>query len=117
MDESKKRDLLAAGIDVDGALARLMGNETLFLRLLQKFLADKNYAKLVNALETGDAEAALAASHTLKGVCGNLSMTALFDLLTRQVAALRAGQWQEAVDMLAQIAPAYERVSGAIRGL
>ena len=116
MDESKKRDLLAAGIDVDGALARLMGNETLFLRLLQKFLADKNYAKLVNALETGDAEAALAASHTLKGVCGNLSMTALFDLLTR-VAALRAGEWQEAVDMLAQIAPAYERVSGAIRGL
>ena len=107
----------AAGVNVDEALARLMGNETLFLRLLQKFLADKNYAKLVNALETGDAEAALAASHTLKGVCGNLSMTALFDLLTRQVAALRAGQWQEAVDMLAQIAPAYERVSGAIRGL
>ena len=47
-------------------------------------------------MATGDKDAALAASHTLKGVCGNLSMTALFDLLTRQVAAFRAGDWEGA---------------------
>lgn len=116
MDEAKKRILSEAGVDVDGALARLMGNEALLVRLLKKFPEDQNYAKLVSAMERGDAEAALAASHTLKGVCGNLSMTALFDLFARQVAALRAGQWQEAADMLAQIGPAYEKTVAAIRG-
>ena len=42
-------------------------------------------------------------------------MAALFDLLTRQVAAFRAGDWEGAVALLSEIAPAYERVTSAIR--
>ena len=104
-----------AGVDVAQALERMMGSEALLMRLLKKFLDDANYAKLQDAVARSDAEAALAASHTLKGVCGNLSMAALFDLLTRQVAAFRAGDWEGAVALLAEITPAYARVTGAIR--
>ena len=107
--------LVDAGIDVDEALSRMMGSEALLLRLLRKFLDDTNYEKLRAAVAAGDGEAALAASHTLKGVCGNLSMTALFGLLTRQVAAFRAGDWQGAAALLDEIGPAYARAANAIR--
>ena len=115
MDEARRQALGAAGIDVEAALARMMGSEALLVRLLKKFLEDANFDKLQAAVATGDKDAALAASHTLKGVCGNLSMTALFDLLTRQVAAFRAGDWEGAVALLEQIDQAYARVTAAIR--
>ena len=115
MDEARKQALRAAGIDVEAALARMMGSEALLARLLKKFLDDANCEKLHSAISAGDREAALAASHTHKGVCGNLSMTALFDLLTRQVAAFRAGDWEGAVALLEQIDQAYARVTAAIR--
>ena len=37
MDEAKKRRLVEAGVDVDGALARLMQNAGLLTRLLRAF--------------------------------------------------------------------------------
>ena len=115
MDEARKQALIAADINVDEALSRMMGSEALLMRLLKKFLDDANYAKLLDAVARSDAETALTASHTLKGVCGNLSMTALFDLLTHQVAAFRAGDREGAAALLEEIAPAYARVVDAIR--
>ena len=78
-----------AGVDVAQALERMMGSEALFSRLMGKFLEDPNYAALCAALERADTAGATAAAHTLKGICGNLSMTALLQLFTRQVEALR----------------------------
>ena len=46
MDTVKKEQLTGAGIDVDGALERLMGSETLLERFLIKFLSDPNFEKL-----------------------------------------------------------------------
>lgn len=117
MDEAKKQALVRAGIDVDAALARMMGSEALFMRLIRKFPDDENHAQLCAAMERGDAQAALSASHTLKGVCGNLSMTGLFGLFERQVAALRAGDVAQAQALMEQIEPAYEAVCESIRGL
>ena len=78
MDEAKKQALVRAGIDVDAALARMMGSEALFMRLIRKFPDDENHAQLCAAMERGDAQAALSASHTLKGVCQNLGFTNLY---------------------------------------
>ena len=116
MEMNKRERLLAAGIDLDSALERMMGNEALLERFLNRFLEDPNYGLLTAAVEAGDAEGALTASHTLKGVCGNLSMQRLFDLLTRQVAALRAGDFAAAREMMPQISQAYAEVTDAIRG-
>ena len=73
MSPEKRERLVSAGIDVDEALSRFLDNESLFERFLNKFLEDRNYLKLGEAIASGDNEAALAASHTLKGLCSNLS--------------------------------------------
>ena len=115
MDAWKKEALIEAGIDVDDVLGRFMGNEALLSRFLKKFLDDANYGKLLQAITERDADAAVAASHTLKGVCGNLSMTGLYDLLTRQVAALRDGNWDAAAGLMPEISQAYETIVLAIQ--
>lgn len=110
MDAQKKQALQGAGVDVDGALERFGGNEALLERFLNKFPADPNRAALAHALETEDWDAALAASHSLKGVCGNLSFTQLHQLLTRQVAALRAADYAAARDLMPAIEQGCQRI-------
>ena len=115
MRETRRAALAAAGIDVDEALERMMGSEALLERLLGKFPADENYGKLCRALDQGDREAAVAASHALKGVCGNLSMTVLYDLFTRQVALLRQPDTAGAAALMPAIEAAYQKAAAAIR--
>ena len=67
------------------------------------------------AQAAGDREGAVTASHSLKGVCGNLSMTELFDLLTRQVGLLRAEDWAGAMALMPGVDRAYEETCRAIR--
>ena len=116
MKEARRAQLEAAGIQVGEALERMMGSEALLERMMGKFLDDPQYPALRAALEAGDVERAVSAAHTLKGVCGNLSMTGLYGLFTRQVDALRAGELAEAERLMEEIAPAYAAVTAAIRG-
>lgn len=64
MTDENKRRLMEAGIDVDDALARLMQNEGLFLRLLRAFLQDGNFARLQEALAKGDVSGAFTGGRT-----------------------------------------------------
>ena len=89
MINGKKEILTAAGIQADEALERLMGSEALLERFLKKFLQDKSYEELVSAIEGQELERAFRAAHTLKGVCGNLSLNRLGDLVKEQVELLR----------------------------
>ena len=116
MTSARRAALEAAGIDVGEALERMMGSEALLERLLGRFLEDGSFSALGAALERGDQEGAVTAAHTLKGVCGNLSMTALFGLFTSQVAALREGDLAGAGRLMEEIGPAYSAVTAAIRG-
>ena len=116
MEQEKKVRLQAAGMDVDRALERLVGNETLLERFLQKFLESPYLDELTAAIQDGDVSAAADASHALKGVSGNLSMITLFELLTTQLAAFRAEKWQKAVSMMPEITCIYEKLVQAIKG-
>lgn len=89
-----------AGNDVDGAIARFMGNEAMYIKFLGKLPQDDSFDKLTAALEQQDIEEGFAASHTLKGVLGNLGLTTLARLNTPIVETLRAGKMpaQEDVD-------------------
>lgn len=83
--------LRAAGNDVDGAIARFMGNQDMYVKFLGKLANDDSFDKLNAALASGDTKEGFAASHTLKGVLGNLGLTKLLDLNTPIVESLRAG--------------------------
>ena len=114
MDAQVKETLAGGGIDVDAMLERCMGSEAIMGKLLRKFPVDVTYARLEKAFAAGDGQAALEASHTLKGVCGNLSITGLFNLLDRQVHALREGDAQRAEAMMSDISLAYTAAVQAI---
>lgn len=75
--------LKQVGINTDSAVERFIGNESLYARMLKKFLDDKTFEKLAAAVAEGSGQEALEASHTLKGVCGNLSIDSLFSLFCR----------------------------------
>ena len=82
------------GIDVPAALARMVGNRQLFIKLLTAFT--RNYLRvdqqIREAINQGDLDLALRITHTLKGVAGNLSATDIFKLAQDLESALRQDQ-------------------------
>ncbi|MDO5147154.1 MAG: hypothetical protein Q4D60_09135 [Eubacteriales bacterium] len=110
-----RRKLTLAGIDLKSMLERFMGNEDLVSRFLIKFAEDDNYDKLLEAMNAHEKEDAVVASHTLKGICGNLSMVRLFDLFSRQVEALREDDWEGAQALMPEIEDNYTLIMRTIR--
>ena len=108
-------DLLKnVGIDAQDAVKRFMGNESLYARMLRKFLDDSNYDNLVRAIGEKSESEALTASHTLKGLCGNLSMNELYRLFSEQVALFRADEWDKACAMMPEISENYAKITDTI---
>lgn len=71
--------LKAFGANTEEGLARCMGNQALYLKLVGVMLADKNFDKLRSAIESGNLGEAFEAAHALKGALGNLALTPLFE--------------------------------------
>lgn len=114
MDDVVERRLTSAGIDVKGALERFMGNEALLVRFLKKFPEDPGCRNLTGAIARADMEGAIAAVHTLKGLCANLSLVTLSNLFARQLELLRAGDLKSAADMMPEVEAAYAQATEAI---
>ncbi len=96
-----------AGIDTDSLLKRLMGNEALVSMFIKKFAEDKTFEELKSAFSEKDVKKAEIKSHTLKGMCGNLSITKLYDLFTEQTNLLRGGEFDKAEGMMTDICDIY----------
>ena len=108
------RDALTqAGIDVDEALERVMGNEMMLERILGMYLNDTHFEQLREAVAANDADGAIAAVHSLKGTSGNLSMKPLFELANKQLALFRTGSWDEAVALMPQLEEAHRAMVAA----
>jgi HPt (histidine-containing phosphotransfer) domain-containing protein len=71
--------LKAFGANTEEGLARCMGNEALYLKLVGVMLADKNFDKLRSAIESWNLDEAFEAAHALKGALGNLALTPLYE--------------------------------------
>lgn len=117
MDEMKRKLLLEAGIDVDEALGRFLGNEALMMKFLLQFPEDQNFSRLRQSVAQGDAAGAFEAAHTLKGVAGNLSMGTLFRQISAQVEDLRAGNVAAAADKMPALEETYSRTLAALQQL
>lgn len=81
------------GVDWESGLKRLMGNESLYRRLLSKFVSGYEDAgtRVREALEAGDREKAHVELHTLKGVAGNLSLIPLAERVLAAEQAVKHG--------------------------
>jgi len=86
---TKEEEYRSAGIEYQEGVGRFVGQAKLYETFLNKFLQDPNYEELKKALQARDCEAAFQASHTLKGVSGNLSLNSLFHAIIPLVDSLR----------------------------
>lgn len=82
-------------IDVDSALSRLGGNNSLYEKLLAKFENNVDIQGFDEAIKAGDFKAAGDIAHTAKGVAGNLSLMAFFDQSVIVMNQLRNEEYDE----------------------
>lgn len=115
MDVQKKANLLAGGINVDAALDRFMGNEAMLLKYLNRFLNEKSYVALSQAIKEDDKEAALSAAHTLKNVCGTIGCEDMSQMVINQELAMRQDNWASAKDMMQPIETAYNEICAVLK--
>ncbi len=78
------------GGSYDEAIGRLRA-ESLVSTFVLRFASDPSIPALFDAWERGDEAAAFESAHAAKGVCQNLSLTALADPATAICEALRPG--------------------------
>lgn len=108
-------ELINAGTDIDSLIKRLGDGEKMIGKLFAIFLKDKSFSDLTAAIAGDDHDKAVAASHTLKGMCGNMSLTELFKLFKEQVNLMRADKWDEAYQMMGNITEKYENAKQKIQ--
>jgi HPt (histidine-containing phosphotransfer) domain-containing protein len=71
--------MAAVYINREEGLKRVMNNKKLYIRLLTKFKTGTNIDELLAFIQAQDYEKAQIAAHTLKGLSGNLALTALYE--------------------------------------
>ena len=74
-----------------GRAKKLLTSEPLVKRFIVMFLEDDSFRTLCTAMEQGCCEEAFRAAHTLKGICGNLSLDRLYDSASQLAELLRPG--------------------------
>lgn len=99
----------AYGADYDTTMARFMGNEKLYIKLLNMLFQDPNLQKLGDSIEAGDLTAAFEAAHTLKGVTANLGLTPFYEAVCVVVEPLRANEQRDYAPMVQAIQAEYRR--------
>lgn len=114
MNKQDMEKMVNAGIDPESAIERFMGNEALYIKYLFRFPNDENYQNLCRFIEQQDCKNAFTAAHTLKGVCGNLSIKSMENILKEQVEHLRNGDLEQGQKMMGQLKEAYVHINRAI---
>ena len=78
----------AFGGNYEEVFSRLRTDERI-ARFLQKVVDDGSYRLLCDSIASGNVDEAFRAAHTLKGVCGNLSITRFGESSTELTEYLR----------------------------
>jgi HPt (histidine-containing phosphotransfer) domain-containing protein len=84
-------------IDIESALARLRGNKALYVKMLGLFFAGNDLSELEAAVAENALDKAGNIAHAIKGVAGNLSLTALYDESVELMQTLRRGELDPAL--------------------
>lgn len=105
-----------AGADYNDVMNRL-GSEALVKRFAVKFLQDRSYQELAEAMQEQDAERAFRAVHTLKGVCANLGFKKLQEVSSELTEKLRGRELEGSEPLYEAVKIQYDRVISAITQL
>lgn len=101
MTDTYKKQLQKAGVNLDKALNRFMGNEAMYDKFLFSFTQEKSFGKLEESLNNKDIKESFILAHTMKGIVANLEIQSLLDRLSPMTEQLRnenmegiAEQWE-----------------------
>lgn len=114
-----KDRLTSIGVEYEETLKRFMGKEDFFLRMLKKFLDDQNYVKLKQAVSDKNWPEAFTHAHTVKGLCGNLSLGNMLEYVVPLTEELRNAPYDEEkiVSYMEGVDKAYAQTVEVIRSL
>jgi HPt (histidine-containing phosphotransfer) domain-containing protein len=91
------------GANTEEGIARCMGNEQFYLKLVATVPGQKEFDVLREKASAGDLDAAFEAAHALKGVLGNLSLTPLYEKVCEITELLRAKTEMDYTEILSEI--------------
>lgn len=114
MQKDALEELRKKGVDVDTALRRFAGNTALYLKYVLCFPEDETMELLAAAVEVRDAEAALVAAHTLKGLAGNLEFAELSEAAAEMVTLFREEAAEEAFSRYGSVRGHYDNIISTI---
>ena len=83
-------NLRSLGANTDEGLARCLGKEDFYLRMVSMALADNGFERLREAVTSGDLNEGFERAHALKGVLSNVALTTLADPIAEITEELRA---------------------------
>lgn len=107
-------ELKELGVDVDGGLKRINGNEKLYTKLLGSFVKAINTYSVAPDFDAADCNEVIEKTHAIKGTSGNLSITPIYESYTKIVDLLRTGKPEEARAILTEIIPVQEKIVACI---
>lgn len=104
------------GVDVDTGVARFVGKQDLYVKFLGKFLQDTSFEGMKNSIEQKQYTEAFEYAHSLKGVCGNLSLSPVTEQVSELTEILRnketlsESEQQNVQELLDAMTKSYEDV-------
>ena len=104
------------GADYDNVLSRL-GSDAIVERFARKFLEEKTFDNLKEAMEKKDAEEAFRAAHTLKGICLNLGFDNLFTVSSELTEKLRPRTLEGSEELLQKVQEQYDITVQALKNI
>lgn len=107
-------NLKALGAATDEGLARCLGREDFYLRMVGMALADDGFEKLKAAVQSGDLEEGFERAHALKGVLSNVALTTLADPIAEITEELRARKDIDYSELLGRIDSELEKYRALI---
>lgn len=103
-------ELKQLGVDIDGGLSRLGGNERLYKKLLGSFVKAIHQYYVDTDFDGTDYSEEIEKTHAIKGAAGNLSVTPIYEAYTKIVDLLRTDKPEEARKILEDILPVQEKI-------
>lgn len=115
MNSEQTRILALRETDIQGAVKRCCGNETLYIACLKVFLEDPTMKGLSAAIANKSWDDAFTAAHALKGVAGNMGFVPLMHSTGQLVMLIRGGRTEEVREGLGNVESCYRDITDAIR--
>jgi len=103
-------ELKALGVNTDEGIARMNHNKALYERLIGKLVSMLRNSTAALDSDASSCDELIEVTHSLKGASGNLSVTPIYEAYSQIVDLLRAGQMQQAKEMIQKIRPLQEEI-------